>query len=140
MCISPNWVLWHSSIIKITFSSLYISIAILYFSLFNAFDIFWIVVTINLLLLSFICFTNFLVVSVESTEPASNLLNSAVVWESKSLLSTKKNTFFILVLDFSMFDAKKLVNVWPAPVVWKINPLLAVSNACLIKASIANTW
>ena len=83
---------------NITFSSLYKFITSLYFSFEIALDIFCIVVTMSCLFLSLICLTNTCVFDVVSTEPSSNLLNSLMVCVSKSFLSTKKNTFFILGL------------------------------------------
>ena len=115
LCISPNCVLWHSSIINTTLFFLYSSNTCAF--LFIAFDIFCIVVTINFLLLSFICFINDDVLSTISTESGSNLLNSDIVWLSKSRLSTKKNTFSIFDSFDNIWLALNEVSVLPLPVV-----------------------
>ena len=72
-----------------------------------------------------------------STLSASNLLNSANVWESRSFLSTKKNTFLILGSFDSIWLALKDVNVFPEPVVCHMYPLLLVCKALVIRASTA---
>jgi len=108
-----------------------------YLSFFIALAIFCIVVTIKGLFISFICFTSVSVLSVVSTLSGSNLLNSASVWESKSFLSTKKNTFLMLGSLASIWLALKDVKVFPLPVVCHINPLLLVSKARVTKLSTA---
>ena len=70
-CIFPNWLLWHSSKIKITFSSLYCSIIFWYLGFFIALVIFWIVVIMSFLFLSCTCSTSLSVRSVISTQSAS---------------------------------------------------------------------
>lgn len=82
--------------------------------------IFWIVVMISWRFLSFICLTKISVLSVVSTEPASNLLNSSVVYESKSFLSTKNITFFIFGSVANICAVLNAVSVLPAPVVCQI--------------------
>lgn len=76
--------------------------------------------TINCVFLSFICLTSISVLSVVSTEPASNLLNSFVVCESKSFLSTRNITFFIFGLVAKICAVLNDVKVLPAPVVCQI--------------------
>ena len=120
-----------------TFSSLYKFITSSYFSLAIALAIFWIVVTIRCVFLSFICLTRTLVLSVVSTEPSTNLLNSLTVCESRSFLSTKKNTFFILGLDDKISATLKEVKVFPEPVVCQTYAFKLVSVALLTKASAA---
>ena len=140
LCISPNWLLWHSSIINTTFSSLYFSINFAYLGLLIALAIFWIVVIINGFVESCIFFTNLYVLFVKSTEPGSNLLNSSKVCVSKSFLSTKKNTCFMLGSFANIWLALNEVRVFPEPVVCHIYPLLLVSNARFTNASTAYTW
>ena len=117
LCISPNWDLWHSSIIKIVFKSLYFSITLAYLGLEHALAIFWIVVIINGLVLSFICWINLSVWLVISTQPGSNLLNSSNVCLSKSFLSTKKNTWLIDGSKAKIWLVLNEVIVLPEPVV-----------------------
>ena len=86
----------------------------------HALAIFWIVVIINGLVLSFICCINLSVWLVISTQPGSNLLNSSKVCLSKSFLSTKKNTWLIDGSKESIWLVLNEVIVLPDPVVCHI--------------------
>ena len=69
---------------------------------------------------SFICLARMAVLSVASIELASNLLNSCVVWRSRSERSTTNNTFLIDGCLANNCPHLKEVSVFPEPVVCQI--------------------
>ena len=112
----------------------------LYFEIPQAFDIFWIVVKTIFLVGSSKYLTKVSVLSVLSTEPSWNLLNSDTVCESRSLRSTKNITFRIEGSSDNSWLNLNDVNVLPEPVVCQTYALLLVSVAICINASTACTW
>ena len=141
LCISPNWLLWHSSKIRIMFLSLIFWSLVLSPAVLTALDSFWIVVVTNLPLPSVVKFLiNAPVCFVVLTHPSQKLLNSLFVCKSKSRLSTTKITLYIDSSSASNWLTLYDVKVLPLPVVCQIYPFFLISNAWWITASTAYFW